>query len=162
MEEYDTSEKADLSRLSSRVNTKELQEMNYSRLHRVAALIAIYLMGTTSCGGGDSIAGLTASGLIETGDFAITIGGGTTPTFSWPGGNAIAISVQAFPNGNSPSWSVGANNVGTGFASPTAYASVPTGSATLVSPTLPLQKGAHDLATILRVDQRSAQKEFIP
>ena len=135
--------------------------MTLSNLPRITALV-VCVLSTVSCGSADAIAGVNPSGLIETGDFAITISGGTTPTFSWPGGNAIAIFVQAFPNGNSPSWSVGANNIGAGFASPTAYSSVPAGSELLVSPTLPLQKGVHYLATVLRVDQRSAQKEFVP
>ena len=99
--------------------------------------------------------------LYSGGDFAIAVTSGVSPTFSWPGGNALWVSVSKADAVSTTSWDANSTAT-TGFPSPVAFGARPSGTWSTMSSFLPLVKGSHYLVSVGRADGRQAVQEFIP
>jgi hypothetical protein len=89
----------------------------------------------------------------------ITVGSGTTPSYSWSGGRARSLTVQS-PSGEL-FWQVEALSFQEGFASPAQHGVTPVG-ARAVTAARALQPGVVHTATIVGVDGTQGLRTFTP
>lgn len=105
------------------------------------------------------------SGLIPgeagcTGDFAVTVGSGTTPEISWDG-DAAGLSVTRFPETAERQWTL--SMMASPFASPVTYGTVPAGALEAEGEAIPLETGTQYAVTITLGDGAGAScQTFTP
>lgn len=121
-------------------------------------LVAVLLAAALGCGGGEST--ITGSQLLAAGDFNVTVSAGTTPSFSWPSGNAVALTVNRLDASTVKQWEIFASNVTGGFPSPVRYGALVPG--TSPAPATVLVSGVHYIVTVLQLGGRYGQQEFVP
>lgn len=125
-------------------------------MKRLLPLVLFAFLPLAACPGSDTLPGLEAGG-----DFDITVSGGTTPTISWPGGNALGMTVLRM-NGTQTEqvWMVNQAAQG-GFASPVTYGTLPA-SAQQLAPAVALQAGQTYRVNVARADNKGAYRDFTP
>jgi hypothetical protein len=99
----------------------------------------------------------------STGDFTVTVGSGTQPTYSWPGGPAFRIDVVPLSNPLVPVWGVAStssssSNINTGLR----HGTVPAGAIELTDEERTLTSGQRYRVTVTLLNQQRASREFRP
>ena len=99
-------------------------------------------------------------GIVPIGQIDISVSGGTTPTFSWTGGNAQVLSVIP-DEGDNHMWAI-ITPSDSGFASPVKYGQLPSGAMQIFPPS-PLMSGTPYTVVVLGVQAGAVgEKEFTP
>jgi hypothetical protein len=125
-------------------------------MKRLLPLVVLSLIPLAACSKSGTVPGIDSGG-----DFAITVTGGTTPTISWPGGNALGMSVLKMNGAQTEQvWMVNQSAQG-GFASPVTYGTLPAGAQHL-APSVALQAGQTYRVNVARVDNKGAYRDFTP
>jgi hypothetical protein len=92
-------------------------------------------------------------------DVTITVGGGTTPSYSWSGGRARSLTVQS--SSGEVFWQVETLSLQEGFASPVQHGVTPAGARTQTAART-LQPGTLHTATVVGVDGTQGTRTFTP
>jgi hypothetical protein len=92
--------------------------------------------------------------------FDITIGSGTRPTYSWPGGLGFSVSVVRVSAPGTIVWGIA--NTAMTIQSPVTHGTVPVGSLQSANTENPLTAGVTYRVAITRADQKTGFKEFTP
>jgi hypothetical protein len=115
---------------------------------------AFALCAAWGCQGGSPVQ-LVGGGASIT----VSVGTGTTPSYSWSGGRARSLTVQS--TSGEVFWQIEAINLQGGFASPVQHASAPAGARVVVAPRT-LQPGVVHTATVVGVDGTPGARTFTP
>jgi hypothetical protein len=127
--------------------------MRFSRTIMLTLALALALAGCTD----DITGGDNGSG----GDFAITVGSGATPTYTWASGPAFSIDVVRTSNETVVVWRVADPN-NRAIQSPARHGTVPQGAIELVGIERVLTPGVQYRVTIRLADNSSAFQDFRP
>jgi hypothetical protein len=95
------------------------------------------------------------------GDFAITVGAGAQPTYSWGAGPAFSVDVVRSSNQTVVVWRI-ANPNTRNIASPVRHGTVPSGAFETIAIERVLTAGIRYRVTITLSDGRAAFQEFVP
>ena len=120
----------------------------------VAAACVVAVAGCTD----DILSGPGGSG----GDFGITVGGGTSPTYSWSAGPAFSIDVVRTSNQTQVVWRITDPTDPRNISSPVRHGIVPGGSVESSAVERVLTPGIEYRVTITLANQQSAFQDFIP
>jgi hypothetical protein len=112
---------------------------------------------TAACGGGGG--GLVQLQSGAGGASQLTVGSGTTPTYSWTGGAARSLVVQS--GSGEVFFQLEALDLNSGFTGPVAHGATPTGSR-IVTAGRTLTPGAVHTATVTTVGGTTATRTFTP
>jgi hypothetical protein len=115
---------------------------------------ALALCAALGCQGGSPVQ-LVGGGTSIT----VSVGTGTTPSYSWSGGRARSLTVQS--TSGEVFWQIEAINLQQGFASPVQHAGAPAGARVVVAPRT-LQPGVVHTATVVGVDGTQGVRTFTP
>jgi hypothetical protein len=115
---------------------------------------AVALHAAFGCSGGSPVQVIGGGNAIT-----VSVGTGTTPSYSWSGERARSLTVQS--TSGEVFWQIEALNLQQGFASPVQHASVPAGARVVVSPRT-LQPGVVHTATVVGVDGAQGSRTFTP
>jgi hypothetical protein len=126
--------------------------MRATRLAAIAATAAIFA-GCTDIYGNDDGNG--------NGDFTVTVGTGTQPNYSWPGGPAFEIDVYRTSDPLVPVWSIADPNSTRNITSPLRHGNVPSGVILLADDETTLRAGVSYRVTI-RVGNTTGSETFRP
>jgi hypothetical protein len=122
---------------------------------KILPAIALALVAVAGCS--DLPLGEGGSG----GDFAVTVGCGTQPLYTWPSGLAFSIDVVRASYETVSVWRV-ANPNTSNIGSPLRHGTVPSGAVELVGTEKTLTAGVQYKVTITLADQRQAFQTFRP
>jgi hypothetical protein len=101
----------------------------------------------------------TSPSSSATGDFDITIGSGTKPTYTWPGGSAFSVSVTRVSAPGTIVWGIATGTI----SSPVTHGTTPQGSIASATTETTLTAGIKYRVSITRsADQKTGYKEFTP
>lgn len=114
--------------------------------------VAIFTAGCTD--------DLTNGGDGSGGDFAISVGSGTTPLYTWSAGPAFSLAVVRTSNQSNVVWRV--TSTGGTMASPVRQGTVPQGALESASSERTLAAGVQYRVSITLSDGRSAFQDFRP
>ena len=130
--------------------------MRTSLIRSALATCLVAVAAVTGCGS-DSPTGSGGGG----GDISISVSSGTTPDYSWGGGNVYSLSIMRTAAPTTIVWGV-VTPASNGVASPTKHGTVATGviRSANVEPTL--TAGVQYRVTVARLDGKSGWKEFTP
>jgi len=120
----------------------------------VLAALAVALGGCTD----DLLSGPGNSG----GDFAISVGGGTTPLYSWSAGPAFSIDVVRTSNQTQVVWRITDPTEPRNIGSPVRHGTVPAGAIESSALERVLTPGIRYRVTITLANQQSAFQDFTP
>ena len=109
----------------------------------------------TACS--DDVSGPGGSG----GDFTVTVGSGTTPSYSWPTGPAFSVDVVRTSNTSVVVWRI-ADPVNNSIESPVTQGTRPAGAIETTSSERTLTTGVQYRVTVTLPDGRQAYREFTP
>lgn len=123
-------------------------------LSLIAATFAIALAGCTD----DLLNGPGNSG----GDFSISVGSGTTPTYSWSAGPAFSIDVVRTSNQTQVVWRITDPTDPRNIASPVRHGIVPTGAVESSGVERVLTPGVTYRVTVNLTNGQSAFRDFTP
>jgi hypothetical protein len=124
-------------------------------MRRISILVvaaAVFAVGCTD--------DITNGGNGSGGDFAISVGSGTTPLYTWSTGPAFSIAVVRTSNQTNVVWRV-TSTAGT-MASPVRQGTVPQGALESANSERTLAAGVEYRVTITLPDGRSAFQDFRP
>ena len=96
------------------------------------------------------------------GDFAIDVGSGTTPLYSWSAGPAFSIDVVRTSNQTQVVWRITDPTDPRNIASPVRHGTVPSGSIESSALERVLTPGVQYRVTITLANQQSAFQDFTP
>ena len=125
--------------------------MKRLRSHAIIALALFAVACSDSSGPSNSSA---------TGDFDITIGSGTKPTYTWPGGTGFSVSVVRVSAPGTIVWGVA--NTAMAIPSPVTHGTTPAGAVVSASTEPTLTAGVKYRVSITRNDTKTGFKEFTP
>lgn len=94
------------------------------------------------------------------GDFDITVGAGTKPSYSWVGGPAEVVDVFR-QGGVTPAWAI-ADIANAAITSPVVHGNVPNGAIEVVDTEKTLTPGVRYEVTIELADGKKATRSFTP
>jgi hypothetical protein len=120
----------------------------------IVAALAITLASCTD----DLLTGPGNSG----GDFSITVGGGTTPQYSWSAGPAFSIDVVRTSNQTQVVWRITDPTDPRNISSPVRHGTVPAGAIESSASERVLTPGVQYRVTITLANQQSAFQDFTP
>jgi hypothetical protein len=103
---------------------------------------------------------ITNGGDGSGGDFAISVGTGTTPLYTWSAGAAFSLSVVRSANQTNVVWRV--TSTGGSMASPVRQGTVPQGALESSNSERTLTSGIQYRVSITLADGRSAYQDFRP
>ncbi|OQB38807.1 MAG: hypothetical protein BWY06_01879 [Candidatus Latescibacteria bacterium ADurb.Bin168] len=128
--------------------------MRTSLIRSAVATCLVAVAAVAGCGSDNA----TGSG---GGDISITVSSGTTPDYSWGGGNVYSLSIVRTAAPTTIVWGV-VTPASNGVASPTKHGTVATGviRSANVEPTL--TAGVQYRVTVARLDGKTGWKEFTP
>ena len=121
---------------------------------RVFAFVALAAL-LTACT--DDISGPGGSG----GDFTLTVGSGTTPSYSWSTGPAFSLDVVRTSNQSVVVWRI-ADPINNAIQSPVTQGTRPSGALETTSTERVLTAGVQYRVTVTLPDGRQAYREFTP
>ncbi|MGH7503559.1 MAG: hypothetical protein ACREL7_17670 [Longimicrobiales bacterium] len=124
-------------------------------MRRISGLILAAAISAAACTD-DILNGDNGSG----GDFAISVGSGTTPLYTWSEGPAFSLAVVRTSNQTDVVWRV-TSTAGT-MASPVRQGTVPAGALESVDDERTLAPGVQYRVSITLADGRSAFQVFQP
>lgn len=104
---------------------------------------------------------LGAGGDNSGGDFTISVGSGTQPQYTWPGGPALSVAVYRASNTTIPVWAI-VSPVSQNIASPLRHGTVPAGAQLQENDEPTLTAGIRYRVEIRLPDNQSAFQEFTP
>lgn len=95
------------------------------------------------------------------GDFTVTVGSGTQPSYSWQGGDAFRVEVTRVENPLIPVWAI-ANPATRDIRSPVRHGSVPSGAILLADEETTLEAGQRYRVRVTLADNRQGAADFRP
>ena len=95
------------------------------------------------------------------GGITITVGTGTTPTYSWDGGPVMALTVNYTSDPENPVWGIVTPNED-GIESPVTHGTVPDGAIETFSEELELVAGEEYEVSVFRTDETWGYAVFTP
>ena len=95
------------------------------------------------------------------GDFSVTVGSGTQPSYSWQGGDAFRVEVMRVENPLIPVWAV-ANPTTRDIRSPVRHGTVPSGAILLADEEATLEAGQRYRVRVTLADNRQGSSDFRP
>jgi len=105
----------------------------------------------------DDISGPGGSG----GDFTISVGSGTTPSYGWSAGPAFSLDVVRTSNASVVVWRI-ADPINNNIQSPVTHGTRPSGAIETTSTERTLTAGVQYRVTVTLADGRQAYREFTP
>ena len=122
----------------------------------IQAAVCALLLGAAAC---DNNGSNPVQVLGSTTGVRIEVGAGVTPTYSWLGGRARSLTVQA--SSGEVFWQVEAIAPEEGFSSPAQHGITPVGSRVVVN-ARPLEPGTVTIATVVTVLGNTGFRTFTP
>jgi hypothetical protein len=95
------------------------------------------------------------------GSFTVTVGSGTTPSYSWTGGAAFRVEVAPVANPFIPVWAVADPN-NRNIASPVRHGTVPSGAVLLADEEPVLRAGVNYRVTVTLPNNERSSRDFRP
>jgi hypothetical protein len=136
---------------------------------RATSLMTAALLALAAAGCGDDTTGTVFQvpttggsgprGIVTGGGISVTVGSGTTPTYSWTGGPARSLAVRS--STGETMWQIESIDLNAGFASPVQHGVAPS-SARVVSQPRALAPGVLHTATVTVVTGGSGTRSFTP
>jgi hypothetical protein len=103
--------------------------------------------------------GSGSRGNVTSSSVSLTVGSGTTPSYSWTGGAARSLAVRS--STGEVLWHIESLDLNSGFSSPVQHGAAPSGTRT-VSPARGLATGVLHTATVTVVGGGTGTRSFTP
>ncbi len=133
--------------------------MVWKRTLAACAAVAIAAFAVVGCGG-DSGTNSTTNG-----DFSITVGSGTRPTYTWSAGDAFSLSVVRTAAPTTIVWGLATMGNAENIASPVNHGtigSMTSGTVNTATTEQALTAGVEYRVTVTRLDGKTGWTEFTP